>query len=289
MKKLLIYIFLIGMAAPVFAQQDTTIVYSRSGFDKDPVRSKFKKTVTAKDGSWIVTLTNRKGVLQELITFADEKLEIRKGPYALYENGNLKQEGNYNRGYKVGEWTSYYANKQVQEQSNYVWGKLHGNIKRYWDNGQLKEDVNYGGGKKFGERKMYYKNGKLALKEFYDANKKMAGSYFDQEGKAVEAIKIIQSPSFPGGMSAFYEFLNKEIKYPPNAVKNNIAGTVRLSFIVMKDGRIDDIQVVSSPDEELSREAIRVLRYNMKWTPGVELGEPAEMRYSIPIKFSLNR
>lgn len=271
------------------AQQDTTVVYSRSGFEKDPIRSKFKKTITPKDSSWVVTLTNRKGVLQELITFADEKLEVRRGPYALYEDGTLKQEGNYKRGYKVGEWTSYYPNKQVSEKSTFVWGKLHGNSKKYWDNGQLKEDVSYGNGKKIGERKMYYKDGKLALKEFYDANKKIAGSYFDQSGKSVEAIQIIQPPSFPGGMAAFYEFLSKEIKYPENAAKNNITGTVRLSFIVMKDGRIDDIQVVSSPDEELSREAIRVLRYNMKWNPGVELGEPAEMRYSIPIKFSSNR
>lgn len=288
MKYILLLVFLFcGLAG--IAQQDTTTIYARPGFEKDPMRSKFKKTITAKDGTWVVTLTNRKGGLQELITFADEKLEVRKGPYALYEEGNLRQEGNYNRGYKVGEWTRYYANKQVAEKSNFVWGKLHGNIKRYWDNGQLKEEVSYGNGKRFGDRKMYYKDGKLALKEFYDANKKIAGSYFDQEGKAIEAIKIVQPPSFPGGMAAFYEFLGKEIKYPPNAAKNHITGTVRLSFVVMKDGRIDDIQVISSPDEELSREAIRVLRYNMKWNPGVELGEPAEMRYGIPIKFSLNR
>ena len=288
--KYISFLMLIFSCTATFSQQDTTLVYARSGFEKDPIRSKFKRTVTQKDSLWIATLRDKKGTLQEKITFADEKLEVRKGPYALYENGNLKEEGNYDRGYKVGEWVYYNnANQKVSLKSNYVWGKLHGSFKKYWDNGQLKEEATYGYGARIGDRTMFYKNGKIALKEFYDANEKIAGTYFDEDGKTVNSIKIIQPPSFPGGMQAFYQFLNQEIKYPPNALKNNISGTVKLSFTVMKDGRIDDIKVIESPDTDLSREAIRVLRYNLKWVPGSELGEPINMLYRVPIKFSLNR
>ncbi len=90
-------------------------------------------------------------------------------------------------------------------------------------------------------------------------------------------------------MQAFYQFLGKQIKYPSNAIKNNTQGTVRLEFTVTKEGKLEDVKVKDSPDEELSSEALRVFRYSADWLPAKELGEPVRIRYVIPIKFSLNR
>jgi TonB family protein len=282
----ILFIFFISATA-AFSQQDTTLVYAAPGYMKDPIRSKLKQIVTQNDSSFILSLYDNRAVLQEKITFTDKKLEVRKGLYQLYENGNLMAEGHYNRGYKVGEWNYYYANKQPFEKVNYVWGKRHGNYKKYWDNGQLKEESAYNMDLLTGNRTMFYKNGNAALKEVYEDGKKVAGSYFDIEGNAVKATNVIQPPSYPGGVQAFYQFLSREMKYPANARKNGVAGTVKLSFTVMQDGRIDDVKVIESPDDELSREAVRVMRYNIKWNPGTELGEPVKMKYGIPIKFSL--
>ncbi len=285
-KKHLLFVLLFCTLS-AFAQQDTTTLYVKPGYAKDAIRSQWRQVVTQKDSLWILSLYDKKEVLQETIAFSDKKLEVRYGPYKFYIDGILKQEGNYNRGYKVGEWNRYFANTQVQEKANYAWGKLHGNNKKYYDNGQLKEESNYNMDKLSGNRTMFYKNGNAALKEVYDEGKKVAGSYFDIEGKETNNLSVIKPPSFPGGMQAFYQFLGQEIKYPPTAKKNGIAGTVKLSFKVMTDGRLDDIKVIESPDDELSREAIRVLRYNRKWIPGTELGEPINMQYTVPIKFSL--
>jgi TonB family protein len=287
MKKQLLFLSFLFFSIAGFAQQDTTTIYATPGFMKDPIRANLKQVITQNDSLYTLSLYDKKGVLQEKITFAEKKLEVRKGTYQQYESGVLKAEGNYSRGYKVGEWNYYYPNKQLLEKVNYTWGKKHGNYKRYWDNGQLKEEANYNLDTLIGNRTLFYKNGVTALQEVYDEGKKVGGSYFDAEGKTVKSINVIQPPSFPGGMQAFYQFLGQEIKYPPNAKRNGVAGTVRLSFTVMQDGRIDNIKVVESPDEELSREAIRVMRYNLKWNPGTEMGEPIKMKYAIPIKFSL--
>jgi antitoxin component YwqK of YwqJK toxin-antitoxin module len=171
-----------------FAQQDTTLVYSRPGYTKDPTRADLKRIIEKKDSLWTLTLYDKKGVLQEKITFTDEKLEVRKGSYQLYTAGNLKLEGNYSRGYKVGEWNSYYPNKQLFEKANYLWGKKNGNWKIYWDNGQLKEEANYSLDKKIGHQIQYYKNGTISAKELYDENGLVIASYYDESGKPIKNL-----------------------------------------------------------------------------------------------------
>ena len=149
-------------------RQDTTIVYQREkGFFSDPIRSKWRQEVKKEGDTWVLRLYDKKNVLQELIPFADKKLEERKGAYMLYQNGNIKEEGNYDKGYKVGEWRYYYPNKQLFEKINYAWDKLHGANLTYWDNGQLKASKNYLKGVKTGEWKFFDRDGKLASTEVY--------------------------------------------------------------------------------------------------------------------------
>ncbi|MES2417519.1 MAG: hypothetical protein V4541_04995 [Bacteroidota bacterium] len=149
-----------------FAQQDTTTVFQRpKGYFTDPVRSKWKKKVTEKNGHWIVGLYNRKNVLQEEIGFSDSTLTVRKGPYSLYENGNLKVTGKYDKGYKVDEWSYYDEHKHLSEQMNYTWDKLNGRYRSYWDNGKLKSEGRYVGNKKTGVWKTFDENGKIIANE----------------------------------------------------------------------------------------------------------------------------
>lgn len=276
------------MAQP--ARQDTTLVYKNPGYNKDPYRSRLKQKIEEKEGLTVVSLYGKKDVLVETISYEDKKLEVRKGKYALYEDGYLVEEGNYNKGHKHGEWSYYYANKQIFEKVNYLWGKLSGDYKSYWNDGNLKKEGTYHQGKKIGNWKMFYRDKKPALTEEYDENGKlMDGVYFDQDGKNVSNLSIIQPPSFPGGMKAFYQFLAKEIRYPANAQKNSVQGTVKLAFIVDMKGKILDINVVESPDSDLSREAIRVLQYSPNWLPAKELGELVNMKFTVPIRFALTK
>lgn len=273
-----------------FAQQDTTLVYKNPGYNKDPFRSRLKQKIEEKDGLTVLYLYGKKDVLVEKISYEDKKLEVRKGAYALYENGNLVEEGDYNKGHKSGEWKYYYDNKQLFEKVNYLWGKLNGSYQSYWNDGNIKKEGSYHQGKKIGNWKMFYRNQKPALTEEYDESGKLVdGVYFDEDGKTVNSQSIIHPPSFPGGMKAFYQFLAKEIRYPADAQKNRIEGTVRLAFVVTTSGKIHDIDVVESPNSDLSREAVRVLQYSPNWIPAKELGELINMKYTVPVRFALTR
>ena len=192
MKKIVfLAIVLFGIGNLAFAQQDTTTVYSTPGYSKDPLRSKWKKTVVKKDSLWVVNFYNRKDILQEKISFADKNLEVRKGPYSFYENGNLKEEGNYERGYKNGVWKKYYPNQQLEEGAYYVWGNLHSIFKSYWDNGQLKKEGKYFRGKKIGVWRSFYSDGKPVLKERYtEQGELIDNEYFDKDGKSVNSANF---------------------------------------------------------------------------------------------------
>ena len=141
------------------------VVESAEGVILKPVES--EPSMVKEGDTWVLRLYDKKNVLQELIPFADKNLEERKGGYMLYQNGNLKAEGNYDKGYKVGEWKYYYPNRQLSEKINYAWDKLHGANLTYWDNGQLKASKNYMHGVKTGQWKFFDKDGKLASTEVY--------------------------------------------------------------------------------------------------------------------------
>ncbi|RZL60385.1 MAG: energy transducer TonB, partial [Pedobacter sp.] len=98
---------------------------------------------------------------------------------------------------------------------------------------------------------------------------------------------LFSKPSFEGGMQAFYRYLSSEMKYPKQAAKDRISGTVFISFTVKKDGSVEDVEATKSPDFDLSNEAIRIIEKSPKWIPGKDFGETLNVKYNMPIKFSL--
>lgn len=92
-----------------------------------------------------------------------------------------------------------------------------------------------------------------------------------------------ENPSMKGGVG---KFVAKHLHYPEAAVERKKQGTVYVSFVVEKDGSVDNIEVVKSVDDalELENEAIRVIK-KMKWEPGKAKGYPVRVRFTLPIKF----
>ncbi|RZK17101.1 MAG: energy transducer TonB, partial [Pedobacter sp.] len=91
-----------------------------------------------------------------------------------------------------------------------------------------------------------------------------------------------------GGISKFYGYLSKAIKYPPMAQENNVQGKVFLSFVVEKDGKLTDITVTRGLGSGTDEEAIRVLKASPRWNPGIQNGKPVRVKYNINVNFTLN-
>ncbi|MBB2146540.1 TonB family protein [Pedobacter sp. LMG 31464] len=94
-------------------------------------------------------------------------------------------------------------------------------------------------------------------------------------------------PTYPGGLDKFYDFLGKTMKYPDSAVKNNVQGSVFVSFTVEKDGSLNDIKVDRKLGGGTDEEAVRVLKLSEKWNPGMQNGKVVRVKYNIPVKFAI--
>ena len=96
-------------------------------------------------------------------------------------------------------------------------------------------------------------------------------------------------PYFPGGQELLLKYLAVNIKYPASAVKAKKQGRVIVTFVVQKDGSVTHAKVAKSIDPELDAEALRVVRGMPKWIPGTQLGKPVNVKYFLPVKFSLQK
>ncbi|MDO5017137.1 MAG: M56 family metallopeptidase [Porphyromonas sp.] len=106
------------------------------------------------------------------------------------------------------------------------------------------------------------------------------------KGTVFETAHVI--PEFPGGDKALMQWLSQNIRYPEEAVKQNIQGRPLVSFIIEKDGSITDIKVVKSIHPLLDAEAIRIVQAMPKWIPGKDKeGNTIRTRFTIPLLFKL--
>lgn len=97
-----------------------------------------------------------------------------------------------------------------------------------------------------------------------------------------------EMPEYPGGMSAMMNFIKENIRYPKDAKKAGKDGRVICSFVVSKEGKINDAHVVkSSGTESLDTEALRIINAMPDWKPGTEDGEPVNVQFTLPITFKL--
>lgn len=95
------------------------------------------------------------------------------------------------------------------------------------------------------------------------------------------------SAEFPGGIEAFYKYLNENLTYPEEARKNNIQGRVYVTFVVEKDGSITDVKVLRGIGGGADEESVKLLSTMPKWRPGIQNGFVVRQQYTVPIKFTL--
>lgn len=289
--KIILFSFFSLITLSASAQQSDTL-YSYTNIGGKEVKKEkainIYKIFRRDSTSWVKTTSDHNLILLKKETYSDPELKILNGSYVEYSGGRPKLKGYYLKGNKTGAWISYDTAGRAVESEVYLLNKLNGQYISYWPDGKTKEEGYYENGKRVGNWKFFYKDGSIASDEKYDGNSNLIdSSYYDPAHNPTSKIKIINVPMFPGGMAAFYQYLGRAVKYPTEAFKNKISGTVFCSFVVDTLGKLQDIKVISSPDDSLSEEAKRVLRYSPKWIPAAILGEPVKVRYSVNINFRL--
>ena len=100
-------------------------------------------------------------------------------------------------------------------------------------------------------------------------------------------VVVEEMPSFPGGQEALMKYIAKEMKYPEEAVENQIQGAVFVTFVVERDGAISEVKTLRGLGSSLDQEAIRVVKGMPKWLPGKQNGKEVRVQYNLPIRFKL--
>jgi TonB family protein len=118
------------------------------------------------------------------------------------------------------------------------------------------------------------------------------------DGKTSAGDKIVpyfdcdQRPHFFGSSDPRHflrEWVYQYLKYPQNAVRNGVQGTVTVQFVIEKDGKISDVKVVKGVDEELDAEALKVVSASPKWKAGKVGGAKVRSSLTLPIDFRLEK
>ena len=108
------------------------------------------------------------------------------------------------------------------------------------------------------------------------------------EDDPIPFVTVEQKPTFNGGdANGFAKWVNSKLVYPEIAKDNGIEGRVTLQFTIGKDGRLQDVKVLNSPDESLAQEAIRVVSSSPKWEPGRQRDRAVKVSYTFPVIYRL--
>ena len=98
---------------------------------------------------------------------------------------------------------------------------------------------------------------------------------------------VEQNAMFPGGDGALIKWLGEHTEYPQVALENGVQGTVRVRFVVKKDGTIGDVKVLKPVDPNLDKEAIRVIKSLPKFIPGKMNGHAVNCYFTAPVRFKI--
>lgn len=101
-----------------------------------------------------------------------------------------------------------------------------------------------------------------------------------------EQVDSVAKPLVPEGWEAFPYILTL-IKYPEDAVRNNVQGEVRLRYVVERSGDITNIQTLHTLAGGCPQEVLRVLR-SLSWIPAIANGEAVRSFQEISVQFRLS-
>ncbi|WP_020535841.1 energy transducer TonB [Lewinella cohaerens] len=117
---------------------------------------------------------------------------------------------------------------------------------------------------------------------------------------------VEQMPEFPGceemtdkqerkqcSQEALLAYVYSNLVYPEKARENRQEGMAVVTFIVAKDGSLENIKVVRDPGAGLGDAAAMVIhkmnKENIRWNPGTQRGRSVAVRFNLPVRFKLDK
>lgn len=288
MKYLFVCMCLLGLQS-IQAQDSTTFYFNQYWRDTSADQAKYFRKMYSSGTHFGVRDYYINGVLQMSGAYLDAAAKIRDGAFSYYdEGGKLESAGLYLNGVREGIWTNYYEGGERRSQAFYKNDKIIGKWQNWYESGRPRAKGQYRKGKAYGKWHWYYEHGVVASLETYRRGKLKRAVFFDSMGKRMAGTPVIeQLPRFPGGDSAMYRYLQTQTVYPARAIEKGWEGTVRVRFLISRDGTVGRAKVTQSVYPVLDEEARRVISEMPVWVPGRSHNLPVELYFMLPVRFVL--
>ena len=254
----------------------------------------------------------KSGKIQMVGKTLNKEYLLRNGDFIYYyENGNKEKMLKYDSSIPVGKIYQWHENGNKRLAGEYFphadkLEKSELKIYQYWNKDNVQK-VTDGNGfyeeidSQFktiasGEVKNSSKHGEWTgkdtkyqfdFKEIYENGKLISGESIDSLGTKHTYKKVIQNPEPIGGMADFNSYVAKKYRFPSDLIVHADVLIV-LSFVINKDGGIQDVRVLQSVRKDLDDEAIRVLKSYEKWKPGYLRGLAVKVSYNLPMRLMRN-
>lgn len=244
----------------------------------------------------------KSGVLEKEGMSRNKEGDSKEGEFIFYyENGTKKSATNFIKNRLNGLDSRWYENGKIKQEGEYIVDERKNEseykVNQFWDNSGVQKvtdgngDYEEVGEKTFGSGKV--KNGyKDGLWEGYD---KKIGYTFSENyenqkmvsGVSVDSDKILynytiveKKPEPKKGIADFFQYVGNNFKTPD--VKG-LKGKIYIKFIIDKEGKVIEPKIIQGIGYGADEEAIRVLSSYKNFVPGEIRGIKVKYNYSLPI------
>lgn len=120
-------------------------------------------------------------------------------------------------------------------------------------------------------------------------------------------VAVEEMPRFPGcetldttaavkqqcASQALLSFMYNNIRYPQQAIEEEIEGTVVLSFVVEPDSTVSNLTIKKDIGGGCAAEAMRVAsqmnEIGVRWSPGKKGGKAVRTQFNLPVRFKIEQ
>ncbi len=247
----------------------------------------------------------KSGVLEKEGMSKNKEGNSREGEFIFYyENGTKKSVSNYTKNLLNGKELRWYENGKIKQEGEYIADEKKNQseykVNQFWDNSGVQKvtdgngDYEEVGEKTFGSGKVkdgfkdglwegYDKKIGYTFSENYKNQKLVSGVSIDSD-KVSHNYKIVElKPEAKNGIADFYNHVAKNFRMPE---VEGLKGKIYLTFIIDKDGKVIEPKVIQGIGYGADEEAIRVLTLYRNFNPKEIRGIKVPFTYSLPIHLS---
>ena len=298
-----------------FGQNATTLYFDIEGKSVNKTESFYQITGTIPPGKShfvgkVIEKYTSNNAIKAKKTYNESGQQTGVG-VEYYKNGQEKEKYQLKNGHIYGgyvfwfpnginglerEYIDYSTATEINHKTYNAWDSLGnqtvkdgmGNLEEYHSDLTLAATGKIYKGMRTGTWQGYYSNGNKFYTEKYKGGELISGESIrlDSSKFSYTHINILPSPKI--GFIKYYEKLTKDLRYPKEAKKIGLQGTVHIAYTIGKNGQVISRHIIKNLSRECDIEALRLFDENpVEWNPGTSRGNPKAFILSLPVSFKL--